>query len=72
MTRSFRALGILALCGAGLAACGETDVERAATGAVIGGAVAAATGENIGNAALIGGAIGAVSCNVAPGAPNCY
>ncbi len=54
-----------------LAACGQTDGERAATGAFIGGAAAAVTGENVVNGALIGGAAGAVSCSVAPGAPNC-
>lgn len=55
-----------------LVACGETDFERAATGAVIGGAVASATGENLRDGVLYGGAIGAISCNVVPGAPNCY
>lgn len=55
-----------------LAACGETAIERSATGAVIGGAAAAATGESVRDGVLFGGAIGAVSCSVLPGAPNCY
>ncbi|ADO43326.1 hypothetical protein [Ketogulonicigenium vulgare] len=55
-----------------LAACGDTDIERGATGALIGGAAAAVTGESVMNGVLIGGAVGAVSCSVAPGAPNCY
>lgn len=54
-----------------LAACGQTDIERTATGATIGAAAAAVTGESVLNGALIGGAVGAVSCSVAPGAPNC-
>ena len=49
-----------------LSACGETDMERTATGAVIGAAAAAVTGENIANGALIGGSLGAVSGTVAP------
>jgi len=71
MSNAFKMLGVLAIA-ATLSACGETDAERAATGAVIGGAIGAVTGENIVNAALIGGAAGAVSCSVAPGAPNCF
>lgn len=71
MFTTLRVLGVLAVAGT-LAACGTTDVERAATGAVIGGAVSAATDENIAQGALIGGALGAVSCSVAPAAPNCY
>lgn len=71
MAITFRTLGVLAF-GALLSACGTTDVERAATGAAIGGAVAAATDESLTEGALYGAAIGAVSCNVLPGAPNCY
>ncbi len=70
MFKSFKFLGVLAAV-ATLAACGETDIERTATGAVIGAAAAAVTGENVANGALIGGAVGAVSCSVSPGAPNC-
>ena len=71
MAITLRTLGVLSVA-AFLAACGATPVERTATGAVVGGAVAAATGGNLAEGALYGGAIGAVSCAVAPGAPNCY
>lgn len=71
MSLTIRALAVLAFAGA-LSACGETDVERTATGAAIGGAVAAATGGDLAEGALYGAAAGAISCNVAPGAPNCY
>jgi hypothetical protein len=70
MFKSIKILGVLAVA-ATLTACGETDMERTATGAVIGAAAAAVTGEDVTNGALIGGAIGAVSCSVSPGAPNC-
>jgi hypothetical protein len=70
MFKSFKILGVFAAV-ATLAACGETDIERTATGAVIGAAAAAVTGESVTNGALIGGAVGAVSCSVSPGAPNC-
>ena len=53
--------GTLALLGA----CGDSDLERATTGALMGGAAAAVTGENVGNGMLIGGAIGGASCTVA-------
>ena len=52
--------GVLAL----LSACGDTDLERTATGAVIGGAAAHVTGEDVAGGALIGGAIGATSCTL--------
>ena len=71
MATTLRLFGVLAVA-ATLAACGETDVERAATGAAIGGAVGAATGGNLAESALYGAAAGAVVCNVTPGAPNCY
>ena len=71
MSITFRTFGVLAVAGL-LAACGTTDLERAATGAAIGGAIATATDEDVSDGALYGAAIGAVSCNVAPGAPNCY
>jgi hypothetical protein len=70
MSKIVKFLGLVAVAGT-LAACGETAAERTATGAVIGGALAAVTGEDIANGALIGGAAGAVSCSVAPAAPNC-
>lgn len=47
-----------------LGACGQTDIERAATGAIIGGAAAAVTNNDVGKGALIGGAAGA-SCRSA-------
>ncbi len=71
MAPIFKLFGGLAVA-ATLTACGETDIERTATGAVIGGAAAAVTGESVTTGALLGGAVGAVSCSVAPGAPNCY
>jgi len=71
MAHKFKFLAVIAAV-ATLSACGDTDIERAATGAVIGGAAAAVTGEDVRNGVLIGGAVGAVSCSVAPGAPNCY
>ncbi|WP_210530346.1 YMGG-like glycine zipper-containing protein [Rubellimicrobium arenae] len=71
MALTLRMLGVLGLA-ATLAACGETDLERTATGAAIGAGIATVTGESAVNGALIGAAAGAVSCSVAPGAPNCY
>ena len=41
-----------------VAACGDTDLERAATGALIGGATAHVIGEDVAGGALIGGAYG--------------
>lgn len=70
MSNTFKVFGVLAAL-VTLSACGETDMERTATGAVMGAAVAAVTGENVANGALIGGSIGAVSCSVSPTAPNC-
>ncbi len=60
---------IIATLGFGLAACGQTDLERTATGAVIGGAVASATGGDVGQGALIGGAAGA-TCRSLGTCPN--
>jgi osmotically inducible lipoprotein OsmB len=70
MLKSLKIVAVLGFATT-LVACGTTDAERAATGAIIGGAIAAVTDENIVNGALIGGAAGAVSCSVAPGTPNC-
>ncbi|GGL67863.1 hypothetical protein [Wenxinia marina] len=70
--RTLKILSVLVLAGSGLTACGATDAERGATGALIGGAAAAATGENVVNGALIGGAAGAIYCNVTPNVPECY
>ena len=61
MYSAFKITAVLAIA-ATLSACGETDGERAATGAFIGGAAAAVTGENVVNGALIGGAVGGTSC----------
>lgn len=54
-----------------VAACGRTDLERTATGAVIGGAAAKAVGKDVGEGALYGGAVGAARCNVAPNQQGC-
>ena len=70
MYTSFKLAAVLAIAGT-LSACGETDIERASPGAIIGAAAAAVTGEDVVNGALIGGAVGAVSCSVAPGTPGC-
>ncbi|MBP1804794.1 hypothetical protein [Rubellimicrobium aerolatum] len=70
MSTTLRLLAVLGVA-ATLSACGDTDLERTATGATIGAGIAAVTGESALNGALIGGAAGAVSCSVAPGAPNC-
>jgi hypothetical protein len=71
MSNSLRALALLGLAGL-LSACGTTDIERTATGAAIGAGIATVTDEDVVDGALIGAALGAVSCSVAPGAPNCY
>jgi len=65
MLKSVKILGVVAAMST-LVACGDTDMERTATGAVLGAAAAAVTGESITNGALIGGAAGAVSGTVAP------
>ncbi|HZA66899.1 MAG TPA: hypothetical protein VE592_08105 [Geminicoccaceae bacterium] len=58
----FRFALLAALLGLGLAACGETRLERGATGAGIGAAAGAATsgvtGGNLLGGALLGGAAG--------------
>jgi len=46
-----------------LSACGNTDFERAATGAVIGGAAAGATNNNVATGAALGAAAGALCDN---------
>ncbi|TNC71648.1 hypothetical protein [Rubellimicrobium roseum] len=71
MSITLRLVAVLGVA-ATLTACGETDLERTATGAAIGGGVAALTNGDLAEGALIGAAAGAISCNVAPGAPNCY
>lgn len=47
-----------------LAACGENDFERAATGAATGGVAAAVTGGNLAQGAVVGGAAGALCDDV--------
>ncbi|WP_108258458.1 hypothetical protein [Mangrovicoccus ximenensis] len=61
---------MLAACGLlALTACGQTDLERTATGAVIGGAAGQViTGDPV-TGALIGGAAGA-SCRALGTCPN--
>ncbi|WP_199178455.1 hypothetical protein [Acidimangrovimonas sediminis] len=54
-------LGKLAIAGVlvgSLAGCFENDTQRGVAGAVAGGAVAGATGNNVATGALIGGAAG--------------
>jgi uncharacterized membrane protein len=51
---------ILAIAGLGLAACGDTTGERAATGGLIGGAAGLAVGMPIAGAA-VGAGTGAVT-----------
>ncbi|NAZ35901.1 hypothetical protein [Rubellimicrobium sp. CFH 75288] len=72
MSNILRAMGALGFA-VTLAACGETPVERATTGALAGGAAAAVTGESVLNGALIGGAIGGIApCVANPNAAGCF
>lgn len=72
MTNILRAAGALAVA-ATLAACGQTPVERATTGALAGGAIAAVSDESVLNGALIGGAVGGIApCIANPNAAGCY
>lgn len=72
MVRLFKIVGVLAI-GATLSACGQTPAERGATGALGGAALAAVTGENVVNGALIGGAGGAfLPCLFNPAATGCF
>ncbi len=58
---------------AALAACGETPIERTATGAVGGAALAQVLGEDVAAGALIGGAAGGLgTCAVNPNARGCF
>ncbi|MFV0244177.1 MAG: hypothetical protein ACK5IB_04035 [Qingshengfaniella sp.] len=52
-----------------LSACGQTDLERTATGAVIGGAVGQVVAGEAATGALIGGAAGA-TCRSLGTCPN--
>jgi hypothetical protein len=61
------------ICGfallAGLSACGQTDLERTATGAMIGGAAGQVVSGDPLTGALIGGAAGA-TCRALGTCPN--
>lgn len=72
MAISFRTLGVLAVA-ALLAACGATPVERAATGAAGGAALATVLDEDAVDGALLGAAAGGIgACLVNPNAQGCY
>ncbi len=49
---------------------GQTQTERALTGALAGGLIGSATDNNVGTSAAIGALAGIASCGVA-GAPAC-
>lgn len=72
MQLTLRTLGLLAVAGL-LSACGTTPVERAATGAGLGAAVAVATDGSATEGALYGAAAGGVGvCLLNPTAAGCY
>ncbi|PRY94577.1 hypothetical protein BCF33_0169 [Hasllibacter halocynthiae] len=71
MSTTIRTVLAAALCAPLLAACGTNDTERALTGAAGGALAAEVLDENLLTGAAVGGLIGAVSCDVAPNAPNC-
>ena len=61
----FRTVTVLAFAAIlGLAACGDTDLERGVTGAAAGGLAAEALGGNFATGAVIGGAAGVVCDDV--------
>lgn len=68
MGKTLKFTAIFATCTL-LVACGSTDLERTATGAVIGGATAKVLGEDVATGALIGGAAGA-TCGTTGICPN--
>lgn len=51
-------MGLLAIAALGLAACGQTDLERGASGAAIGAGAAAVTDNDVGVGAAVGGLAG--------------
>lgn len=54
-----KALSFIAIASVlGVAACGETDLERGATGALIGGGVAAVTNNDVVTGAAVGATAG--------------
>ncbi len=64
-------IGLVMAMATALAACeGQSQTERALTGALAGGLIADATGNNVGTTAAIGALAGIASCGVA-GAPAC-
>lgn len=67
MSRVLGVAGIAAILG--LTACGQTDLERTATGAVIGGAAGQVVAGDPVTGALIGGAAGA-TCRSLGTCPN--
>ncbi|MEM1130007.1 MAG: hypothetical protein AAGH83_05720 [Pseudomonadota bacterium] len=67
MSTTLKIAGVCALLG--LAACGQSDIERTATGAVIGGAVGQVVAGDPATGALIGGAAGA-TCRSLGTCPN--
>jgi hypothetical protein len=67
MSRSIAPLFVIAALA--LAGCGQTDLERTATGAVIGGAVGQVVAGDAATGALIGGAAGA-TCRSLGTCPN--
>ena len=72
MTTTIRLLGVLGVA-ATLAACGTTPVERTATGAAGGAALATVLGEDALDGALIGAAAGGIgTCVVNPQAQGCF
>lgn len=65
-----RVLSVAALAAiVALAGCGQSDIERTATGAVIGGAVGQVVAGDAKTGALIGGAAGA-TCRSLGTCPN--
>ena len=61
-----RQIAVLLVAGLGLAACGDTDLERGVTGAAIGGVGAQVLGADPVTGALVGGATGVLCDDVTP------
>lgn len=64
MYKNITVLGFVAVFG--LAACGDTDIERGVTGAAIGGVGTAALGGDAFTGALVGGAAGVLCDDLTP------
>lgn len=72
MQLTLKTLGLLAVAGL-LTACGQTPIERGATGAIGGAAIATVLDEDVGDAALAGAAVGAFApCILNPNTNGCY